>query len=290
MPHSHRVQVPPDAAGDRLDKALARLIPSLSRHKARKVLAMGAVTLNGRRVRMSGYLVRDGDTLEATWHDDVLEPERFELTVVHEDTHVLVLHKPSGQLSQGSELGDVGSLAHALLKAYGPQVRLMHRLDKGTSGLMVATRTSFASRHLTPQFRDHTIGRRYLAILQGAPVDTRCEAPLRQVERRMRVARDDEEGMTARSDFRVLQRFEHPELGPLGLVEVALHTGRTHQIRVHARHLGHPVVGDPAYEGPPFDRVALHATHLAFEHPTGGSLSFDAPLPDALGALLPGGQ
>jgi 23S rRNA pseudouridine1911/1915/1917 synthase len=275
-----RVAVPENLHGERLDKALAALVPALSRHKARKVLAMGAVTLNGRRVRMAGYLVRTNDRLVATWHDDVLTPEQFPLQPIHEDASVLVLLKPSGQLSQGSELGDVGSLTHALMKHYGQDVRLMHRLDKGTSGLMVAARGPAASAALTPQFRDHTIGRRYLALVTGIlDVEVTCEAPLRQNARLVRVAAPGEEGMSAHTVFAPRGIYQHPDIGLVSLVEATLHTGRTHQIRVHAAHLGHPLVGDPTYGGPEAPRMALHAAHLAFTHPDGRPVSFDAPLP-----------
>jgi len=272
--------------GERLDKALAQLVPQLSRHKARKVLAMGAVTLNKRRVRMAGYLVREGDVLTATWHDDVLTPELFELDIRHIDADVIVLYKPAGQLSQGSELGDVGSLTWALMKAYGKDVRLMHRLDKGTSGLMVAARHSRVSEHLTPQFREHTIGRRYAAIVVGAMEAAVCEARLRQEGRGVRVALEGEEGMTAVTTFTPEKTFEHPTLGVLTLITAELHTGRTHQIRVHAAHLGHPVVGDRAYGGPKGERVLLHAGFLSFVHPDGKSVSFEAPLPAEFQAVI----
>lgn len=286
MPNEARVSVPDTMHGERLDKALASLVPQLSRHKARKVLAMGAVTLNGRKVRMAGYLVRGGDKLAATWHDDVLTPELFELEVIHEDPAVLVLHKPSGQLAQGSELGDVGSLTHTLTRRFGPSVRLMHRLDKGTSGLMVAARTPAASAHLTPQFREHTIGRRYLALVVGVMDGAECEAPLRQNARLIRVTSAGEDGMTARTVFSPQGFYQHPDLGLLTLVEAQLFTGRTHQIRVHATHLGHPVVGDTTYGGPAAPRICLHSAHLAFTHPDGTAMTFEAPLPADFKAIV----
>jgi 23S rRNA pseudouridine1911/1915/1917 synthase len=291
-----RARVPAELHGERLDKALAALVPELSRHKARKILAMGAVHVNGRRVRMAGHTLRTGDSLRLAWHDDVLEAPSFPLEIVHEDAQVVVVVKPSGQLSQGSELGDVGSLTHALARRFGPDVRLMHRLDLGTSGLMVAARTQLASACLTPQFREHTIARRYVALLSGelrAPVV--CEARLRQEGRLIRVARPDEAGMTAWSMFLPLDAEGLPALDDDGAprpdfvpdvrdgqtpVEVHLRTGRTHQIRVHAAHLGCPVIGDPTYGGPAAPRVMLHAAHLAFTHPDGRRLAFgERPYP-----------
>jgi 23S rRNA pseudouridine1911/1915/1917 synthase len=285
-----RARVPAALHGERLDKALAALIPELSRHKARKILAMGAVHVNGRRVRMAGHLMRTGDTLRLAWHDDVLEAQTFPLEIIYEDAQVVVVLKPEGQLSQGSELGDVGSLTHALAKRFGPDVRLMHRLDRGTSGLMVAARTQLATACLTPQFREHTILRRYVALLAGElrePVV--CEARLRQEGRLIRVAAQDEDGMTAWSRFVPLGLDGLPAVDDAGRlrdgftpasrdgvtpVEVELRTGRTHQIRVHAAHLGAPVVGDTTYGGPAAPRVMLHAAHLAFTHPDGRRLAF----------------
>ncbi len=294
--HEARARVPAELHGERLDKALAALVPELSRHKARKILAMGAVHVNGRRVRMAGHLMRTGDTLRLAWHDDVLEVSTFPLDILHEDAQVVVVLKPEGQLSQGSELGDVGSLTHALTKRFGPDVRLMHRLDRGTSGLMVAARTQLASACLTPQFREHTISRHYVAMVMGVlrePVI--CEARLRQEGRLIRVARPEEGGMTAWSQFVPIGTDGLPALGDDGAlragfevdlrdgqtpVEVRLRTGRTHQIRVHAAHLGLPVVGDPTYGGPAAPRVMLHAAHLAFTHPDGRRLAFgDRPYP-----------
>jgi 23S rRNA pseudouridine1911/1915/1917 synthase len=281
-----RVEVPEALADERLDKTLAALVPELSRHHARRVLAMGAVTVNGRRVRMAGHAVRTGDRIIATWHDEVQRPEIFELNVVHQDTSVIVVHKPAGQLSQGSELGDVGALTWQLTKTFGQHVRLMHRLDKGTSGLMVAARNEAASASLTPQFRAHTIGRAYLTLVAGIFDGGECTARLRQTARRVRVAGPTEEGMDARTLFTPEAFFQHPEHGPVTLVRATLFTGRTHQIRVHASHLGHPVLGDDAYGGLPAARLCLHAAHLSFVHPDGHTLAFDAPLPPDFAAVL----
>lgn len=283
-----RVSVPEELADARIDKALAALVPELSRHHARRVLAMGAVTVNGRRVRMAGHAVRAGDKLVATWHDDVQKPEHFELNLVHEDASVLVVHKPAGQLSQGSELGDVGALTWQLTKTFGQHVRLMHRLDKGTSGLLVAARNEAASAALTPQFRAHTIGRAYLVLVAGIFDGGECTARLRQTARKVRVAGPTEEGMDARTLFSPEAFFQHPEHGPVTLVRATLFTGRTHQIRVHASHLGYPVLGDDAYGGLSAPRLCLHAAHLSFVHPAGHTLSFDAPLPADFAAIVAG--
>jgi len=271
--------VPPVLDGERLDKALAALVPDLSRHLAKKVLAMGGVLVDGRRVRRASEPVHAGQRLAATWHPDVLEPERFALEVLFEDEDVVVVIKPTGQLSQGSELGDVGSLAHALMRRYGREVRLMHRLDKGASGVMIAGRNPRATAALTPQFREHTIERRYLAVTAGVPAEGECLVGIVQQGREVRAARADERGMPARSTVQVLEVGAHAS-GPRAKVAVQLHTGRTHQIRIHLASLGAPIVGDPEYGGPAAERMCLHAEVLGFVHPDGRALRFERA-PDA---------
>ncbi|MCA9515710.1 MAG: RluA family pseudouridine synthase, partial [Myxococcales bacterium] len=236
------VTVPPALAGERLDKALAALVPALSRAFARKVVGLGGVYLGLSRCRVASKPVEAGDVLTATWHPDVSAPERFPLVVVYEDADVVVVDKASGQLSQGSELGDEGSLTRDLERRFGRDIRLMHRLDKGASGLLVAARTARASAALTPQVREHTMSRRYLALAAGVPADGACERPLIADGRRMRVAEPHEDGLPARSDVRVVRAGEGA-----ALVEVVLFTGRTHQIRVHMSHIGHPLLGDQLY-------------------------------------------
>ncbi|MFO0748875.1 MAG: RluA family pseudouridine synthase [Myxococcota bacterium] len=271
-----KVVVTPQTAGTRLDQALAALVPGMSRRLARKVIAMGAVHVNKKPVRIASWLVRKGDLIAATWHPDVLEPERYPLDVVHEDADVIVCVKPAGQLSQGSELGDTGSLVRDLQKRFGMELRLMHRLDKGASGLLVAGRNPGATEALTPQFRDHTIGRKYLAVTAGVPAEGTCEIPIFQHGRFVRAARPGEDGVPARSDVMVKRIDEvAAPVERRALVEVELHTGRTHQIRIHLGALGAPIVGDPDYGGPPAERLCLHAAQLTFVHPSGATLSFE---------------
>lgn len=264
--------VPQPLAGERIDKALSALVAGMSRHLARKVLAMGGVQVNGKRVRMASFAVRMGDKLVATWHPDVLVAERFPLTVVHEDEELVVVDKPSGQLSQGSELGDVGSLTYELMRRYGPQIRLMHRLDKGASGLLVAAKDPVASGWLTPLFREHRMERRYLALVSGSPREGEITIPIVIEGRKARAARPGEDGLPARSEVRVLETRDGG-----ALVEVQLFTGRTHQIRIHLAAVGAPIIGDPEYGGPEAPRLALHAAVLGIERPDGRILKVDRP-------------
>lgn len=268
--------VPESMEGERLDKALAALMPDMTRHLAKKVLTMGGVFVGKRRVRRASEPVRAGDVLQATWHPEVLVPEHYDMTVLHEDEDVVVIDKPTGQLSQGSELGDVGSLAHALMRRYGRDIRLMHRLDKGASGVMVAGRHPDATAALTPQFREHSIERRYLAVTQGVPKEGPIELAIIQQAREVRAVRGEERGLYAKSLVNVVETLE----GGRALVAVQLYTGRTHQIRIHLQALGTPILGDTEYGGPAAARLCLHAEVLGFVHPRGHLLRFERPLPD----------
>jgi 23S rRNA pseudouridine1911/1915/1917 synthase len=283
-------RVPEELDGERLDRALAALIPGLSRTQARRVIALGGAWIGTERIHVASRTVRRGDRLTATWHDAVREAPSWPLSVVYQDPCVVVVDKPSGQLSQASELGDEGSLARELGRRYGPAIRLMHRLDAGASGLLVAARDPEASAALTPQMRDHTIERSYVCWAGARPPVGPCEIPLLREGRRMRVAAAGEPGIPARTDFEVLPG--PPARPGAVLVGATLHTGRTHQIRVHLASLGAPILGDRVYGGPDAARLCLHATRLAFAHPSDGRrICFEAsPPPDfwaAAGAIPP---
>ncbi|MGM0574551.1 MAG: RluA family pseudouridine synthase [Myxococcota bacterium] len=257
--------MPEDLAGERFDRAVARLTPGLSRTRARKVIAMGGAWLGRQRCRVSSRPVQPGDLVTVTWHPAVKAPRRFRLRVLHEDARLVAVSKPSGQHVQGTELGDEGSLIRSLERRYGPDVRLVHRIDAGASGVLVAGRDGEAVKRLSEQFRAHDLERRYLAVTAGVPEEGPCELPLVREGRRVRPAGEGDDGMPARTDVTVLERR-----GRRSLVEASLHTGRTHQVRVHLATLGAPIVGDRRYGGPRADRLCLHARLLCIRHPDDG--------------------
>ena len=269
---------------------LADLDPELSRSSAARLARAGAVAVNGRPVRPS-EAVRAGDVLEY----EPPQPETFEpgpeaiaLTVVHDDPDLVVIDKPAGMVVHPAAGHRTGTLVHALLglggawSTVGGAARpgIVHRLDKGTSGLLLAARSDRAHRSLAAQLSDRTLSRTYLAIVRGGVAgDERVlEGPIARHPRdrtRMAVV---EGGRPARTRLRAVERR-----GGHTLVQCDLDTGRTHQIRVHLAALGHPVAGDDLYgrrrPGDP-ERPMLHAHRLRFRHPrTGEPMSFESPPP-----------
>lgn len=276
--------------GGRLDRVLADLDPSLSRSAAGRLARGGRVAVNGRQGRPSDA-VRAGDVLE--YEPPVaesLEPlaEAIPLVVVHDDPDVVVIDKPAGMVVHPAVGHHGGTLVHALLgmggrwSTVGGAARpgIVHRLDRGTSGLMLAARTDEAHRALAAQLAGRTLSRTYLAIVRGelAGGDRVLEGPIARHPRdRLRMA-VVEGGRPARTRVRPVEcRGGHT------LVQCDLDTGRTHQIRVHLAALGHPVAGDDLYgrrrPGDP-DRPMLHAHRLRFRHPTTGEqMTFESPPP-----------
>jgi 23S rRNA pseudouridine1911/1915/1917 synthase len=304
----HEAVVPLSAAGRRFDQALAEMFPDYSRSRLTAWVKAGAVTLDG-AAAAPRHLLRGGEkvVLEAELETEVTSaPEAIELDIVHEDPHLLVLNKPVGLVVHPGAGNPAGTLLNALLHhdpklAELPRGGIVHRLDKDTSGLMVVARTLPAHTALVDMLSRHEVERQYEAIviaplIAGGTVD----APIgRHLGDRLRQAvRDEEDGKHAVTHYRLRERFRAHSL-----IQCNLETGRTHQIRVHMAHIGHPLVGDPLYGGGlklpkratpelvdalrGFRRQALHAERLGFEHPvTGETLSFSVPRPADMDALI----
>lgn len=291
-------------AGQRLDRALAALVPSLTRTRAHAAIEAGRVRVNGRLAKPSlplepGMLVTLAPEAQPVPVDT---SERVQavppLPIVYEDTDVLVVNKPAGVVVHPAAGHATGTLVDAL-RAYIPGLEtdgdasrpgIVHRLDKDTSGLLVIAKTPSAHAALAAQMKEHRMVKRYLAMVEGElPVpEGIVEAPIgrdRRFRQRMAVVAEAAGGRASRTRFRVLGT-RHGR----SLLELQLETGRTHQIRVHLAAVQHPVVGDRTYgrpQPPQPPRQFLHAAHLEFAHPiTGAWLSFDAPLPEELTAFL----
>jgi 23S rRNA pseudouridine1911/1915/1917 synthase len=287
--------VPGELSGRRLDQALAELLPEYSRSRIQSWIDDGHILLGGAPAKTS-QKVWGGEALTVVpvVHPSEVEaePEAIPLQVVYEDDAILVINKVAGLVVHPGSGNWTGTLMNALLH-HAPQLRqvpragIVHRLDKETSGLMVVAKTIEAQTDLVRQLQARTVGRIYLAIVEGhAQQAGSVDAPIgRHPRERTKMAVVDG-GRPAVTHFRVLERLPRHTL-----VECRLETGRTHQIRVHMLSIGHPLVGDPVYgsrqERKLFHRQALHATGLALLHPESGEhMQWEAPMPADMQELL----
>ena len=303
---THRVEFPLEFAGKRLDHVLARLLPQYSRTRLQRWIEEGAVKVNGLAVRAKDVVVGGGAaTVEARLPEESgVKAEKLPLDIVHQDATIIVLNKPPGVVVHPGAGNPDKTLQNALLAhdtrlRRVPRAGLVHRIDKDTSGLLVVARTIEAHAALVKELGEHEIEREYLAVCTGAMTGGgTVDQPIgrHRTNRLKMTVRSD--GREAVSHYRIEKRFRGHTLA-----RVHLETGRTHQIRVHMAHVGYPVVGDPLYGGrrkmpagatpelraaiEGFKRQALHAARLTLTHPKSGKrVSFDAPLPEDLTALL----
>ncbi|MFS0736112.1 RluA family pseudouridine synthase [Sphingomonas sp. 1P06PA] len=304
-----RAIVPPEAEGWRLDRALAAALPTLSRERLKALISSGAVRHEGVLFRDPAWKVKSFGAFEV----DVPAPapahniaQDIPLIVPYEDEHLIVVDKPAGLVVHPAAGNLDGTLVNALLhhcrgslSGIGGVERpgIVHRIDKDTSGLMIAAKTDRAHEGLAAQFARHSIERRYRAIAAGHPTPPAgtVDAPLaRSTANRQKVAVvSDGRGKRAVTHYRTVER-----LAGAALIECRLETGRTHQVRVHMASIGHPLLGDPAYgrtrgehsgllKRLGFERQALHAARLGFIHPiTSAAMAFDSDIPHDMQRLL----
>jgi 23S rRNA pseudouridine1911/1915/1917 synthase len=292
-------RVPETLAGLRLDKALARMFPEHSRNRLQKWLRAGHVSLDSRAAKPK-QKIWGGELVDirpqAGPAETAFRAERIALDIVYEDEAVLVVNKPAGLVVHPGSGNWQGTLLNALLHhspqlATIPRAGIVHRLDKGTSGLLVVAKTLRAQTDLVRQLQARTVKREYLAVVQGVvKSDGEIAAPVgRDPRSRVRMA-VVHGGRPALTRYSVARRFADATL-----LECSLATGRTHQIRVHMQSLGHPLLGDPVYRGKgrgksqaaQLQRQALHAVRLEFLHPVSGApRRFTAPAPEDFQALL----
>jgi 23S rRNA pseudouridine1911/1915/1917 synthase len=313
-------------AGLRLDKLLAQRLPALSRSRLKALIESGRVSSGGATIGDANRRVKPGEVFVV----DVPPPEpavpageAIALDIVYEDTQLIVVDKPAGLVVHPAPGHAGGTLVNALIAHCGESLSgiggvkrpgIVHRLDKDTSGLIVAGKSDAAHRALSRQFaahgRDGTMQRAYLAVVWGAPSPRigRIEAPLgRKASNRTKIAvvREGEAGRPAATRYELVEVFKGASGKPVAsLVRCTLETGRTHQVRVHMAHIGHPLLGDATYGashtasarllGPAardalqaLGRQALHAAVLGFMHPaTGRQMRFESPLPADIARLV----
>ncbi|GIX05648.1 MAG: pseudouridine synthase [Candidatus Poribacteria bacterium] len=312
------IPVGPAEAGQRLDRFLAERLPEVSRSAVQRWIREGHVRVNDKPVRPR-YLLRAGDRIWVRRPDPEpaqLHPEALPLSILYEDEAILIVDKPAGLVVHPGAGVSGGTLANALLSRYpeiaqvgGPdRPGIVHRLDRDTSGLLVVARTEEARLSLVRQFAERSAHRRYLALVLGrTPPEGTIDAPIgRSARDRRRFTVGGLRPRAAQTLFWTREIFDcrNQGGGTFALLELELKTGRTHQIRVHLSHFGHPVVGDPVYgggkrraehEAPPalrplfrsLDRQLLHAYRLTLRHPTRGErLQWESPLPHEFQEIL----
>ena len=294
------LNVPVPAAGRRVDQYLAEQFSDCSRAFVAHLVRAGHVTVNQRRVKPSARL-RPGDIVRGTFPPPVsigLSPEAIRLDILYEDNDIIVVDKPAGLVVHPAPGHRGGTLVNALLhhcpdlQPIGGEIRpgIVHRLDKDTSGAIVAVKNAAALDKLAAQFKHREVRKVYLAIVRGVPAADagRLDWPIgRHPVARRKMSIRSRQGRAAVTLWRVRRK-----MGGASLLEVDLQTGRTHQIRVHCAAMGHPLLGDAVYgrpwrEGPTAGRQMLHAWRLSLTHPGNGErMTFEAPLPDDMQALL----
>lgn len=235
----------------------------------------GAVRVRGRRVYERDWRVT-GDSEIVVAHNPHIDRNDYPLDIVFEDDSIVVVNKPAGQLTHGTELGDFGSLSRKLKQTYGLAIELVHRLDKETSGLLVAAKNADAFTQLTAQFQTAKIEKHYIAIIEEPIFVEHIQKPILKDGLLYRAALPTEKAKPAHTQITSQTALANGQQ----LVSIRLHTGRTHQIRVHLQYLTLPIVGDSLYGGISAERLMLHAQRLSLSHPVSGeSQTFQAPQP-----------
>lgn len=290
-------EVPAALGGIRLDQALVTMLPEYSRNRLQNWIRTGNVLVNGQTAGVSDK-VWGGESITVFPEADPVtgqdEPEDIPLNIVFEDPAIIIVNKPAGLVVHPGNGNHKGTLLNALLHhsagaAELPRAGIVHRLDKDTSGLMVVAKTIKAYTDLVKQMHGRSVKREYLALAQGE-IDApgTVDAPLARdpIVRTRRTVHPM--GKQAITHYEIEERFPSATL-----LRCTLETGRTHQIRVHMKHIGHPLVGDKTYSNVrrgramSFPRQALHAAKLALDHPyTGERMEWEAPLPDDMQTLL----
>ncbi len=296
-----QLSVQPEVAGARLDVFLADARPDHSRARWQQLIREGHVRVGG-QPRKGSHAVRAGEVIEFEIPEPTvvgLVAQNIPLNILFEDADLIVINKPPDLVVHPAAGHEEGTLVNALLHhcadlaGIGGELRpgIVHRLDMDTSGALVVAKTEQAMAGLTHQFKNHLVHKEYMALVWGVvePRTGHIETLIgRSTRDRKKMSTEPDIGRLALTDYEVLEQFDEA-----AVVRVRIHTGRTHQIRVHLAHIGHPVIGDTVYGRPrkadlpaPAARQMLHAHQLAFEHPrTGQQLAFTAPIPEDFRAL-----
>ena len=275
----------------RLDVYLSENLPDWSRSQIKLQIENGGVEVNGKQITKAGYLVKDGDKLSLNFETQELsaEPENIPLDIVYEDEQIAVINKPQGMVVHPAPGSKNHTLVNALLFHFEnisdgtDKIRpgIVHRIDKDTSGLLVVAKNNIAHENLAKQIGEHSAFRHYLALVEGVVKDNEgtIDAPIARDPKDRKKMTVLDGGKRAITHFKTLERYNN-----YSLMEFVLETGRTHQIRVHTKLMGHPIVGDKTYgyakQKFALDGQLLHACKLELTHPkTGKRMTFECELP-----------
>jgi 23S rRNA pseudouridine1911/1915/1917 synthase len=296
--------------GARLDRALGELFPEFSRSFLARLIENGSVRINAQTAAKPSHRVQTGQQIELDVPPpapSTVEPQDLPLTILFEDADLVVIDKPAGLVVHPAAGHADQTLVNALLftvkdlSGIGGELRpgIVHRLDKDTSGVMVIAKNDEAHRALTAAWNTEKVRKEYLALVYGTPSQLRgtIDAPIARDPRDRKRMAVVPTGRRAVTDYEVVERLRHASL-----IRCSLRTGRTHQIRVHMKHLGHPIIGDPMYSGPQWrgipdkkvqkaiaaaGRQMLHAERISFVHPRSGeAVTFVAPVPGDFEGVL----
>lgn len=274
---------------ERLDQYVISQNPRLSRSYAARLIEGGKVLVNGKPVTKPGYKLRLQDEIGIGYDvDELPEPPAIELPVLYEDRHCVVINKPAGVLSHSKGAFNPEATVATWLRSRtngmsGERAGIVHRLDRATSGVMICAKTPEALSWLQKQFSQRKAKKTYLAVVKGVPAKAEAiiDMPIERNPKKPQTFRVGANGKNAVTAYKVLL-----DNGQASLLELRPTTGRTHQLRVHLQHLGHPIIGDTLYGGPAADRLYLHAQSLELTLPNKTRKTFEVPAPDEFRDIL----
>ncbi len=302
----------------RLDKFLTNKLEALTRSQIKKVILLKGVRINKKIVLSASEKIKSGNEIQILISEnkvDHIKPKKIKLNIVYEDKEIIIVNKPSGLIVHPGAGNKEGTLVNGLMHIYKKNLSnlsgtfrpgIVHRIDKDTSGLLVIAKNNFSHAKLSEQFSDHTVKRKYVALVWGVirPLKGKISTLLtRSKKNRQLMSVSTVSGKKAITNYKTLKVFNCKDVPKISLVECVLETGRTHQIRVHLSYKGNPLLGDKKYGKKKlkfrkidknfhkilsdFNRQALHAKSLGFLHPTRKKLlSFDSKLPEDFKKML----
>lgn len=266
----------------RLDQKVVELLPELSRSYIGKLIEQGRVRVNGVPAEKAGQKVKQDDVVEVDYDATELTaiPD-IDLPVIYEDDNCVVINKPVGVLTHSKGAFNPEATVATWLRRRvkgmeGERAGIVHRLDRATSGVMICAKTPEALSALQKQFSQRKAKKTYMAIVEGSPREEHAviDMPIERNPKKPQTFRVGANGKPAITEYQLLEEVNH-----LSLLELRPQTGRTHQLRVHLAHIGHPILGDELYGGKPADRLYLHALRLELTLPNRERMTFEAPLP-----------